>query len=408
MSVVEQGGSNLVTRVQNILMKPKAEWDVIAAETATTQGLFTGYACILAAIPAIAGLIGRLLPVCVLGVCVHTNIVFVAVAAVVQYVLSLVGVYVIGLIINALAPSFDGVQNPIQAMKVAVYSFTAAWLAGIFSIFLPLAILGLLGLYSFYLLYVGLPRLMKSPQEKSLGYTAVSVICGIVVYVIIGAVAGVVLAMGAVGTMGATTFGAASPASISVSGPGGSVSVNGPGGSVSVNGPGGAVNIDMGKLKAAAGAVQAMQNGKVQPGIDPEKLKALLPSNVAGLPRTEISADSIGGTGTSKVEAVYQQGDRRLTLSVTDLAGASAFAGMASALNVQSSHETASGYDKTSMVGGRMTHEEWDNRSHNGQYSVMVASRFVVQADGTADSIDTLKSAVAAVGPDRLEGLSHS
>jgi hypothetical protein len=401
MSVVEQqGGANLVNRVQNILMKPKAEWDVIAAEPATIQGLFTGYACILAAIPAIAGLIGGLFPVCFFGVCSHPNIIFGAIGAVLRYVLSLAGVYVIGLIINALAPSFGGEQNPVQAMKVAVYSFTASWLAGIFSIFPPLAILGLLGLYSFYLLYLGLPRLMKSPDDKALGYTVVSVICGVVVYIVIGAVVGAVVAFGAVGAVG-TTIGAISP---------GSVSVNAPGASVDV-GPGG-VRVDVGKLQAAANKmqaqVQAMQGGKAQPAVDPEKLKALLPATVNGLPRTEISADSVGGVGASKVEAVYQQGDSRLTLSVTDLAGASGFAGMASAFNVQSSRETATGYEKTSTVGGRMTHEEWDNQSHNGDYSVMVASRFVVDASGNAPSIDTLKSAVAAVGPDRLEGLGHS
>ena len=46
--------------------------------------------------------------------------------------LALVGVYVIALIIDALAPSFGGTKDSLKAFKVAAYSATAAWVAGIF------------------------------------------------------------------------------------------------------------------------------------------------------------------------------------------------------------------------------------------------------------------------------------
>ena len=56
MTVVEGPKSvSLIARVQGILLRPTAEWDVIAGETATIPGLFTGYACILAAIGPIVG-----------------------------------------------------------------------------------------------------------------------------------------------------------------------------------------------------------------------------------------------------------------------------------------------------------------------------------------------------------------
>jgi len=38
---------------------------------------------------------------------------------------------------------------------------------------------------------------------------------------------------------------------------------------------------------------------------------------------------------------------------------------------------------------------------------VIVANRFNVSAEGSGVSMDVLKGAVAAVGPDRLEGLAH-
>jgi hypothetical protein len=93
------------------------------------------------------------------------------------------------LIIDALAPNFNGQKNFNNALKLVVYSYTAAWLGGVFSLIPALAILGLLcGLYSLYLLYLGIPVLMKSPDDKSLIYTVVAVVCAIVVSIVIGAI----------------------------------------------------------------------------------------------------------------------------------------------------------------------------------------------------------------------------
>ena len=180
MSVVEEPKSaGLMARVQGILLHPKAEWDVIDAEPATTQGLFTGYACILAAIPPVAMIVSHLL-------FIHWTIVPIIVIAVVSYVASLIGVFIVGLIIDALAPSFDGQKNQVQAMKLAVYSYTAAWVAGILDIVPFLGILALVaGIYGLYILYLGLPKLMKSPPEKTAGYFVVTLIAAFIVNAII-------------------------------------------------------------------------------------------------------------------------------------------------------------------------------------------------------------------------------
>jgi hypothetical protein len=73
-------------------------------------------------------------------------------------------VYVMALIIDALAPTFQGQKNHPNALKLAVYSMTPAWLAGVFSLIPGLRPLSILGLYGLYLLRVGLPPLMKVPQ----------------------------------------------------------------------------------------------------------------------------------------------------------------------------------------------------------------------------------------------------
>jgi hypothetical protein len=181
---------NLFERAKNILVTPKTEWEVIKSEQSTTSDLFTKYVLILAAIPAVATFIGQTLVGVSLGpfgsykLSMSDGILY----AVVQYVLTIVGVYLAAFVVDALAPSFGSTKDMVASLKVVVYSWTAAWIAGIFSIIPVLGILGLLGLYSFYLLYLGLKIVKDTPQDKLVGYLVVTIIVMIVIYFIIGAV----------------------------------------------------------------------------------------------------------------------------------------------------------------------------------------------------------------------------
>jgi hypothetical protein len=188
---------NLVDRAKRILLSPQTEWEVIDNEPTTPAQLFTGYAMPLAAIGPIAQLIGY----SVFGVSVPfagTYRVPLGSAiphALLTYVLALAGTFVLGLIIDALAPTFNGQRNQIQALKVAVYASTASWVAGIFHLIPSLWLLTLLGLYSLYLLYLGLPILMKSPRDKAVPYTAVVIVAAVVLFLVTGALAGRFLAV---------------------------------------------------------------------------------------------------------------------------------------------------------------------------------------------------------------------
>jgi hypothetical protein len=170
---------SLVNRVKAILMQPKSEWQVVDGEPATVSSIYMGYIVPLAAIPAICGAvwIARYAP----G--------FAARYALTQYVLGLVTPFVFALIIDALAPTFGGQRSQIQALKVAAYSWTAAWVAGIFLLIPGLGILSIVGLYSLYLLYLGLPVLMKSPADRAMSYTVVAIIIGVVLAVVVNRVA---------------------------------------------------------------------------------------------------------------------------------------------------------------------------------------------------------------------------
>jgi hypothetical protein len=185
---------NLVDRAKKILLQPKQEWAAIAAEPMTVQAIYTQYVMILAAIPAVAGFIGMsLVGYGVFGIAWRVSIGAGIASMVVSYLLSLGAVYVLALIIDALAPNFGGQKDFIQALKVSAFSMTASWIAGIFYIMPALSILGLLGLYSVYLMYLGLPMLMKAPEDKAVPYLVVVILVGIVLFVVVGAVAGLVV-----------------------------------------------------------------------------------------------------------------------------------------------------------------------------------------------------------------------
>lgn len=186
----------LIQRAKNILLAPANEWQVIESESTDVGALYRGYVLPLAAIGPFASfvalaLIGIKIPL--LGTTYRIPLESALIHSVISYALTLAGVYLIALIINALAPTFGAIQNENQALKVAVYSSTAGWLAGVFAMVPALSVFGLLGLYSLYLLYAGLPALMKVPKEKVFAYTAVVVVCAAVLFVVIGAITGAVL-----------------------------------------------------------------------------------------------------------------------------------------------------------------------------------------------------------------------
>jgi len=180
----------LTDRAKDILLKPKEEWALIDREPATIGGLYTGYVMILAAIPAVAFLIGMLLfmpRISIPGLSLGISTGSIIAGAVVQYVMSLASVYIMALIIDGLAPTFNSQKNQIQAFKVAAYYPTAAWVAGIVLLLPQLAILMAIGsLYGLYLLFLGLPVLMKTPEDKKVAYFVTTLVIAFVIFIVIG------------------------------------------------------------------------------------------------------------------------------------------------------------------------------------------------------------------------------
>ena len=173
---------DIVERVKNIIMTPKTEWLVIAAEEPNTAQIFKGYVLPLALIHAIAHTIG----LGVIGRGMVSSFSWGIAMGLIQFILAFVGVYVSAYVIAFLAPRFGSQQDMGRAVQLVAYSYTPAWVAGILSIVPALGVLVFVGgLYGLYLMYLGLPQMMKTPQDKVIGYLVVSIIAMIVIYWII-------------------------------------------------------------------------------------------------------------------------------------------------------------------------------------------------------------------------------
>lgn len=179
---------NIIDRVKNILFTPKTEWKVIDSEPANVQGILVGYVLPLAIVAAIAAFIGYgFVGVSMMGVTTRGISwgIYSAVLVVLQAFLS---VLVTAFVVDSLAPSFGSEKNFGKSVQLVAYSFTAGWVAGILAVLPVVAMLvSLVGLiYGLYLLYIGLPTMKKTPEDKQVVYFVVIIIVTIVAYFVIG------------------------------------------------------------------------------------------------------------------------------------------------------------------------------------------------------------------------------
>lgn len=179
----------LMSRVKAIMLDPDSEWRVIADEPGGVTYLFTRYVAILALIPALAGFIGySIIGVSVSAGTFRVPLVPGLINMALSYVFTFVIVYAVALVVDTLATSFRAERHFPNALKLAVYSFTPVWLAGIFILIPGLSFLSILGLYGLYLIWTGLTPLMGSPRDKSFFYALTVLAAAIVVTIVLAIV----------------------------------------------------------------------------------------------------------------------------------------------------------------------------------------------------------------------------
>lgn len=406
--------NKLVARAKAILMQPKAEWPVIAEEPATAGDLYKNYIILLAAVPALAAFIkgsfiGTTIP---FAGTVRTPIGPGLTTMLISFVLALVSVYIVALIVDALAPTFGGQKDRTQALKTVAYSYTAAWVAGI-AIILPAigVLIALAGaIYGIYLLYVGLPHTMKCPQDKAAGYTALTIIAAIVLYFVVAAVVGTVAGVGLGGAAAYTSRDIA-------------VDNDSPLGKLEQWGR--SVEEASKKLEAAqqSGDQQAQEEafkqmmgaafggGGAVESLSTQSLRPFLPESLLGYPRTDLSVErnSMLGIEATTASATYSdaQSGRTVELEIVDTGAAKGLLALAGFAGQESESESGGIIERVYRENGRLAREYWDRHSASGEYSLVVGERFTVKVSGSADDIRDLKRALRDVNLAGLEALKN-
>jgi hypothetical protein len=449
----------LLERVKNILLSPKSEWPLIASEPTSMAQLYSGYVMPLAVLATVISfvhmsLIGVSMP---FGGAYRTPLGSGIIFAVVSFGFALAGVFLVGVIINALAPTFAGERDLRQAVKTAAYAFTPGWLSSVFSLLGGLgSLVGFVAaLYGIYLLYLGLPAVMKSPREKAMGYTLATVICTLLLGVVFGVASAVTGGFGAYGRMPGTSMSAAEEqqrAAATVGGILGGVlgtdqkgkeslgaaidnlaeagrrmeqqqpAVSTTGAAAAAQSPPqapAAAASDAADPQSAAAATASLLSavggalGGSRPAdpVDFHALKDLLPASLPDLRRSnaEGSSQQAMGVKGSSASADYQgSAGARLQIKISDLAAVSGLLKVAGSLVQNVSSESDTGYERDATVAGRTVHEKYDSRSKHGEVSAIIAKRFSVEVTGDGMDMAALEHDMSVIDLSRLEAMKDA
>jgi hypothetical protein len=460
-----------LARVKNIILSPKTEWPAIAPEPTTVPQLYVGYVMPLALLAALMGF----LRMSVLGVnSAFGNSFRMPIASgltytVMMFVSALFGVFVVGLIISALAPTFSGARNQRQALKVAAYSLTPAMLSSVLALspILPTLLQLLAGLYGIYVLSLGLPVLMQSPKEKAFGYTASVVICTILVGIVfailstvahigggrqgffgagaadraaeqaaardqgaaaVGDTIGNILGTDAKGKAGlsaalsnlaksgeqsqATSSNSAASSNSAGSSNQAGTPVPAKGGSPA---PGDASQNAPSPLSAAGGLLGALGGAlggphRVDP-VDFKTLEGVLPASLPGMKRTSAEGENQGAVGVKTSSAKADYADNKgagVHIEIADISGVSGLMDLAGGLIQNTTAESDSGFEKDVAIGGRTVHEKYDARNKHGDLSVILVKRFTVDISGNDLDMSSLEQALGQIDLARLESMKDA
>ena len=165
--------------------------------TMTVRDIMVNYVAVLAAIPFFATLLGNLWYYSLFArfLFAGSYLAYAFTLAILTYILYVLGVYVIGVIIQKLATNFSSSTDQVKALRLSAFIFTPFFLISILDIIPPLRVLDILGvLYGLYILYLGLPIMLGTPKDKVISYVIATVIATVIVYVVIGVIVSVITA----------------------------------------------------------------------------------------------------------------------------------------------------------------------------------------------------------------------
>jgi hypothetical protein len=427
---------SMLARALNMVVKPREEWMRIAGEPTSIASLYVAYALPMLGFVAIVSflqraLIGTWVP---LAGTVKAAPSVALESVVASLLFGLIGLFLLALIIQLLAPAFGAKRDLRQAVKTAVYSATPACVASVFS-FLPLlgTLIGLiLMLYGIYVLYLGLIPVMSTPKEGAAGYTATVVIVTILLSFLVGMLgvarmgigrgadfsalprsqtpverqhAGAEAAGNAIGNLlgtdrqgkaqlGEAIENLAKAGARADQAPATSTGSD----ATSADSSAGSADPTPNTAAAATGLLTALGGAlggsrRADP-VDFNTLKGFLPQSLPGLQRDTArgSNQQALGVKSASANAVYSgSGDRKVEVSIADASGVSGLLDLASALPQTTSSSSDIGIETDATVAGYSAHEKFDSRAQHGEISFILAKRFAVELVGDHVDLSTLE-----------------
>jgi hypothetical protein len=401
---VESSSTQLISRVQNIMLSPRQEWMAINAEQKSVTDIFVQYTLILSVIAALSGFVkSTIIGYSFFGVSTHLSFMGGLFSGFYSFMAGLLCVFVIAFVINFLAPHFGGQKNFLKAYQVATYSMTAAWIAQTLCIIPILGLVFMLGgLYSLYLLYLGISALMKAPENKNLPYTITVVL---ITTVFVTVLLTIFNPMPKFSRPIKTDINASEMQKLFM---GGTTTLP-DGTTISMydlqKKALGAQQHDTPSVAPTMAPQEPLKPPKKLPAVSVEDLKGFIPQSLpAGYARESIHTISEPAhdtfAGTTIVVAVFKNGAASIELILMD------YNKKEVPIMPEVSEERADSYNKAGMVNGVYTAESFNKTSRQSNYMQYIGGRFNVAAHGVYTSMEETKAAVDSVNKPALEKLS--
>lgn len=174
-------------------------------------------------------------------------------------------------------------------------------------------------------------------------------------------------------------------------------------------------SLQEGANQMAEGMKQLEGDGKEGKAVEPvdfRELKVLLPERAAGMARSEIKGErnAVMGIKVSEATAEYatEEGSS-IRIKIMDMGSVSGIVGLATVAwsRAEIDSETETGYEKTTTFSGHKAFEKFDTASKDGQLSILVGGRFVVEVEGSNVTMDQLKTTAGQIDLGKLESMKN-
>jgi hypothetical protein len=395
-----------VRRATDMLVRPQATWQQVSQESMGMGDIYRQYLMFLAAIPALSAFVGlSLVGTGVFGVRFRQPLLEGLAQMLLGYALSLVMVWVMAWTANALAPRFGGEKNLLNAFKLMAFGATAAMLGGVFSLLPALALLGVIAaLYTVYLIYLGVPVMMKVPSEKALAYTAVLIVCGIVVSILVSLAGSLFSGTGKTQALASSDKSEKSAKS----------------GHIDIRIPGADIRLNTAQMAAAGRALESAQakgdpdaagqamgqvlgavlGGQGQAAMTPAQLRSFMPEQIGEFKRAGLDVRSEGMMGVTmpSVSAQFADNNSQLEIRIQDFGHLPAVA-LSKAAWAQHTieREDAQEVERVYQKEGMRIQELYAKNGDSAHIHYLLPNHVLLELNGQSADMQALRKAAAQI-----------